>query len=418
MTNADPKQSTEALVRGALSGQEATGTETKPAPSQSAPDSSAPDRSAPDSSAPDSSAPDSSAPDPSAPGRSAADDSALDGSAADTSAVDDAPATQQEPDETTDEATAEADAGDKVPPRLVRAELRKIFTTSTWWLFGIFTVLASALALLFNVVGANQDISNAEQARLHPPDFSRLPPSQRPTAQEQQQIIEDFNRATDIAGKIIEHTANIFTSGQYFGLMLVAIIGVLVVTNEFQHQTATTTFLATPQRTKVITAKLRAAVVLAAGYWLLATALGVGIGALNFGLRGYAIPWDNATVWRAVAMNLLAFTLWAMLGVGLGVLIRSQLGATITAAALYLISVPAAFAVFAGLAQLMRNDGVWNFIVAVPGVASQVMVSSETLQFGPGQSAVQWWVGALVLITYGVVAGVIGTLITRRRDIS
>ena len=29
-----------------------------------------------------------------------------------------------------------------------------------------------------------------------------------------------------------------------------------------------------------------------------------------------------------------------------------------------------------------------------------------------------WWVGALVLIGYGVVAGVIGTLITRKRDIS
>jgi hypothetical protein len=28
------------------------------------------------------------------------------------------------------------------------------------------------------------------------------------------------------------------------------------------------------------------------------------------------------------------------------------------------------------------------------------------------------WVGAVVLIGYGVVAGVIGTLITRRRDIS
>lgn len=313
---------------------------------------------------------------------------------------------------------ADVRAADQMPPRLVRAELRKIFTTNTWWLFGIYTVLASALALLFNVVGANQDISNAEQARLHPPNFDSLPPSERPTAQEQQRIIEDFNRETDVAAKIIDHSANIFTSGQYFGLMLVAIIGVLVVTNEFQHQTATATFLATPQRTKVITAKLVAAVELAAGYWLLATVLGVGIGALNFGLRGYDIPWDSFTVWRAVAMNLLAYTLWAMLGVGLGVLIRSQLGATITAAALYLISVPAAFVVFAGLAQLVRSDAVWNFIVAVPGVASQVMVSSETLQFGPGQSAVQWWMGALVLTAYGVVAGVIGTLITRRRDIS
>jgi hypothetical protein len=135
-------------------------------------------------------------------------------------------------------------------------------------------------------------------------------------------------------------------------------------------------------------------------------------------LSGYEIPWDNLTVWRAVAMNLLAYTLWALLGVGFGVLIRSQLGATITAAALYLLSVPAALVVFAALAQVTKSEAVWNFIVVVPGVASSVMVASEPAQFGPEASMVTWWMGALVLIGYGAVAGVIGTLITRRRDIS
>ena len=35
---------------------------------------------------------------------------------------------------------------------------------------------------------------------------------------------------------------------------------------------------------------------------------------------------------RALLFNLLAYVLWAILGVGLGVLIRSQIGAVITAA--------------------------------------------------------------------------------------
>lgn len=321
---------------------------------------------------------------------------------------------------TTDPATPDAPAADleRRPPRLVRAELRKILTTSTWWLFGIYTLLATGLALLINVVSANESLRNAEQLRLHPPNFDDLPPDQRPPAAAQQQMLEDFARQTDIPARVVEHAANIFTSGQYFGLMLVAIIGVLVVTNEFQHQTATSTFLATPQRTKVISAKLVAAVVLAGSYWLLSTVLSVGIGALNFQLRGYGIPLDSPTVLRAIGMNVLAYTLWAVLGVGFGVLLRSQLGATITAAALYLISVPAALVLFSLLSQLIEYEGLWNFIVVVPGVASAVMVASEPPQFGPSTSGLAWWIGALVLIGYAAVAGVIGTLITRRRDIS
>jgi hypothetical protein len=47
-----------------------------------------------------------------------------------------------------------------------------------------------------------------------------------------------------------------------------------------------------------------------------------------------------------------------------------------------------------------------------------VMVSAEPIQFGPGDSGPAWWVGALVLVGYGVLAGAIGTMIMRRRDIS
>ena len=56
----------------------------------------------------------------------------------------------------------------------------------------------------------------------------------------------------DIGGQ----AANIFTSGQYFGGLFVLLLGILLITNEYYHQTATATFLTTPHRTKVIVAKL------------------------------------------------------------------------------------------------------------------------------------------------------------------
>jgi hypothetical protein len=52
--------------------------------------------------------------------------------------------------------------------------------------------------------------------------------------------------------------------------------------------------------------------------------------------------------------------------------------------------------------------------VIVPAVASTVMISpTKTFdQSPPG------WVGALVLVGYGIVAGAVGTWILRRRDVA
>ena len=50
----------------------------------------------------------------------------------------------------------------------------------------------------------------------------------------------------------------------------------------------------------------------------------------------------------------------------------------------------------------------------MPSIASQIMISPDQLY---PQSAV-WWVGALVMIGWAILAGAIGVLIMRRRDIS
>jgi ABC-type transport system involved in multi-copper enzyme maturation permease subunit len=303
--------------------------------------------------------------------------------------------------------------------RLVRAELRKIFTTNAWWIFGILILFATGLALLINSFQANFELDNIEQARQNPPDFSSMPPDQRPPAEIQEQILADYRRQIDVARVVANAAANVFTSGQFLNLLFIAILGCLVVTNEFFHQTATATFLTTPKRTRVIVSKLVAAVSLAAGFWVVTTAISIGVGVLTFTSQGYGVPLTNWTVSRAVLMNLLAFVIWAVLGVGLGVLIRSQLGATLTAATMYLVSWPVAFLLFGTIRTfVIREDWVWNFVVTLPGVASGIMIATERLQFSDTAFGPHWWVGALVLLGYGVVAGVVGTLITRKRDIS
>jgi hypothetical protein len=51
--------------------------------------------------------------------------------------------------------------------------------------------------------------------------------------------------------------------------------------------------------------------------------------------------------------------------------------------------------------------------VLIPTTASQLMISGTELPGSPPR-----WVGAVVLIGYALVTGVLGTAIMRRRDIS
>jgi len=296
------------------------------------------------------------------------------------------------------------------PVRLVRAELLKIWTTNSWWIFAICAFAATALAMLINLVQAHFELETAK----NPPDFGDVPPGEEggPPA-----IDPDFQY--NLARVILRNTANVYTSGQFFGLLFVMILGTLIVTNEFYHQTATATFLTTPRRTSVIFAKLGAAVGLAGFFWLVTTIIDIGFGTLFLLNDGYPMSLDEWPVIRAILFNLPAYAIWAVLGVGLGVLIRSQLGATLTGAGLYLIAGQIAqFAFFIIYQFWIKEDWVLKAMVALPSVASQIMISADRVPLGPDVLGPPWWVGALVLIGYGLLAGTIGTLITRKRDIS
>lgn len=300
---------------------------------------------------------------------------------------------------------------------LIRAELLKIRTTNSWWIFAICAFVATVLALLVNMIQAHYELDQAQ----HPPDFGQVPPPEQggPNPEEIEKERANFQAQFGLGRVLLRSAANIFTSGQYFGLLIVMLIGTLIVTNEFFHQTATATFLTTPQRTRVILAKLAAAVGIAAVFCIATTALDLVAGTIFFDAENLSPSLDRWPVIRAMIFNLPAYAIWAVLGVGLGVLIRSQLGATLTGAGLYLIAGQVAQVVFFIFYQfVIKKDWVLQAMVALPSVASMVMISAERIQVGDNVHLPPWWVGTLVLIGYGVIAGTIGTLITRKRDIS
>jgi ABC-type transport system involved in multi-copper enzyme maturation permease subunit len=292
--------------------------------------------------------------------------------------------------------------------KVVRSEILKLRTTNVWWLFGIGIIAMTALAFLFNAIGAH--------FQLHPqqPDFGTANVSAEERAQAQTQYEQDLANANSTA-TLLRVASTIYTSGQFFGVLFILILGALIVTNEFAHQTATATFLTTPHRTKVIVGKLFGGVIMAAFFWLITTVLDVIAGAIFLSTQDRSNALGEWSVQRSILLNLAAYACWAVLGIGLGVLIRSQIGAVVTGAVLYLIGTIAGQIVFQLIRSfLIKKDWVITTEVILPAVASQVMTTvGQAFDHAPPQ-----WVGAVVLIGYGILFGVIGTLITRKRDIS
>jgi ABC-2 type transport system permease protein len=296
--------------------------------------------------------------------------------------------------------------------KLIRSELMKLRTTNTWWLFGIGVLVFTLIALAVWIFLVGNEALN-EMNRVG--EFQPPPPEANVPAEEVNQMRAQWAADHNSHRVLVNTAAQIYTSGQYFGLMFGMLLGTILVTNEFFHQTATATFLTTPQRTKVILAKLATSGIFAAFFWIFTTAISVAAGATFFSVKGYGPQLGEWPVTRAILMNGLAYGLWGILGVGLGVLIRNQIGAVLTGAIAYIIGTQAVQAIFFIVYSLwIKKDWVLTSMVAWPSVASDIMIKPEkTFPQSPA-----WWVGALVLVGYGVFFGAIGTLITRKRDIS
>lgn len=281
--------------------------------------------------------------------------------------------------------------------RLIRGEIMKIRTTNTWWLFLIGMFVVTALALTVNAIGHHYD--------LYPQAGDRGDNGQSLAVQ-----AAYYHTHAGLA-KI---AADLMTSGQFFGSLFAMLIGILVVTNEFFHQTATATFMTNPHRTAVIMAKLAAAVSFAVLFWLLSTVMNVITTPIFLHSQHVSISLFDSTVLQSVGLNLLAFVMWAIFGVGLGTLIRSQIGSVVTGMAAYLIGEVAVALIFQLIYHFYHHSIVLAAGVIAPAVAAQVMTSPTRIY----DHAAPQWVGLLVMIGYAVLMGGIGLRLTRTRDIS
>lgn len=263
--------------------------------------------------------------------------------------------------------------------RAIRSEFRKYFSTRLWWGMAIAILLVSALfAVLFGFLATM--------------DQSGVPPEQR------------------FAGSPVEVANSVYTAGLSIAYLLTLTVGVMQIGSEYRHKTITNTFLAVPKRSVVMVAKVISLLVIGAFYGIVSLIGSVGSGALVLGARGAEI-FPDAEIWRTLALSLLVLGLWALMGLGAGILIPNQVAALLISVGVAFIAEP-----LIGVALSFWDWGAEHVAQFLPSAATQAMVQG----IAPPSSGNQldWWGGALVLVVYAAVLAGVGSYLTVRKDIS
>ena len=203
------------------------------------------------------------------------------------------------------------------------------------------------------------------------------------------------------------------TSGQQFGVLFALLLGVLVVTSEFANQTAAVTFVTVPRRAMVITAKVAAAACCGALFWLVGTVIAAVTTPLFLYSQHVSTSLAGWIVVRSVLLNLLAFVAWAVFGLGLGAVLRSQVASVVAAIVVYAGSFGAGTRLHRALQPLPPGLATRRRRSSRPAVASKVMITSgQAFPYAP-----PGWVGGVIMIGYTVALVAGGIALTKRRDV-
>lgn len=179
-----------------------------------------------------------------------------------------------------------------------------------------------------------------------------------------------------------------------------ALAGIMLVTSEYRFGTIRPTLLYTPRRDRVIAAKLTAGVLAGLAFGVIFEGLVFGIGYAILEGRGIPVSLDGGEIALLVLGTLAAVCLWGAIGVGLGAIVRNQVGAVIALLA-------------------------WGFVVEnllfgfVPSVGRFAPVHAQDGLIGlTTNHLLEPAAGGATLIAWTVVLALTGLLLMRRRDVS
>jgi ABC-type transport system involved in multi-copper enzyme maturation permease subunit len=192
--------------------------------------------------------------------------------------------------------------------------------------------------------------------------------------------------------------------GTTIGALFAALIGAMSITAEIRHGLIRPTFMATPRRARVIAAKVGASALAGTLVGLLAQALTTAITSAGLTARGVEIAVTAGDFAQLLAGGAAAAALFAAIGVGVGALVRNQVG-TVVGLCVWLLLVE----------SILIGDvpSVGQF---TPG-ASAGALAGALQDVGPADLLAPA-LGALLLVAYAAAAGAAGSIAIARRDVN
>ena len=188
-------------------------------------------------------------------------------------------------------------------------------------------------------------------------------------------------------------------------LVVIGILGIVAVTGEFTHQTATPTFLATPRRSRVVLAKLLTYATAGLLYATACTAVVLAVALPWLATKDVGVGLSGSDLARTLVGAALEVALYAVLGVALGCLMRNQIAAIVGFVVYVFVLGPI-------LSFVPATSEVSQYLPYQAGNALGRLTSSADAAM-LGQTA-----GGLVLLAWALAFAALGTRVAIRRDIT
>ncbi len=203
--------------------------------------------------------------------------------------------------------------------------------------------------------------------------------------------------------RVREGQLKVFGLGTTFGMIFASLLGAMSVTNEIRYGMIRPTFLATPRRARVIAAKVTASAMAGAALGLLAEALAVGVGSAALVARGIHVAPTGGDFAQLLLGGAAAAALWAAIGVGVGAIVRNQVGAAIGLVVWQL---------FAEMTLIGTVPSVGKFLpgASAAALAGAMLAQTASYLLVPA-------LGALLIAAYAAAATTAGVIATARRDV-
>lgn len=182
------------------------------------------------------------------------------------------------------------------------------------------------------------------------------------------------------------------------------VIGVLGVSTEFRHGTITPSLLVEPVRTRLMAAKLAAQLI--GGVALGAVCYGVCAGIVSVILsgRGIATAMSTSDWIEAVIGGAVATMLYAALGLGVGAVLRNQVGAIVVVLA-WVFVIENLLGIIPGFGDGIKKYG----LAGVSGSLARTAGHATKIGQVPA---------GLLLLLYALLLVIAGTMVVRQRDVS